>query len=144
MIVRQVIASKGSSNVAAVGPDMSIQDLVCELSNKNIGALLVVDPDETVLGIVSERDIVRAISDDGAVCFDCPVSKYMTNNVETTHFAENIDIVMDKMTTGRFRHMPVVEEGKLAGIISIGDIVKARISDLEMEKKALSDMISGN
>jgi len=144
MIVRQVLSSKGSAGVEAIAPNILIKDMVSILNEKNIGALLVVDPEETILGIISERDIVRAISKDGTICFDCPVSEYMTIRVVTTSYADNVKTVLDQMTAGRFRHMPVVENNKLAGIISIGDIVKARINDLEMEKQALSDLITGN
>ncbi len=95
-------------------------------------------------GILSERDVVRELGNRGAACLTEAVSEYMTSNLQTATRDEQADSVLSRMTEGRFRHMPVVEDGKLVGLITLGDVVKARLSQLAMEKDALEGMIMGH
>jgi CBS domain-containing protein len=106
-----------------------------------VGALVVVEDGDRIIGIVSERDIVRAIAG-GAAALDQPVSSVMTKNVMTCSDGETIDSVMSRMTKGRFRHLPVAENGRLTGIISIGDVVKARIEQVEREAEEMRAYIA--
>ena len=112
------------------------------LSEKRIGAIVVADGD-TPQGILSERDIVRELGKRGEGCLSDVVDTLMTKEMVTCSPEETADQVLQKMTDGRFRHMPVMESGDMAGLISIGDVVKARLSELSMEKNALEDMIKG-
>ena len=114
------------------------------LSERRIGTLIISRDDRAPDGIVSERDIVRQLGRAGASCLSEPVSSIMTTKLVTASLDMRADAVLEKMTEGRFRHMPVVEEGVLVGLISLGDVVKARLSELSMEKDALEGMIRGN
>ncbi len=143
MIVKQILAQKGSTKVETIDPQATISAASQILADKGYGALIVSDTGQDVKGIVSERDIVRALAAQGADCLSQTVSSVMTKKVISCDLAQNAVKILDTMTKGRFRHMPVIVDGKLSGVISIGDVVKARIAEIEMENTALSDMIRG-
>lgn len=140
MIVAHILASKGR-DVATTTADKPISAVVAELSARKIGALVVMDRGR-VAGIVSERDIVKAIGLRGAAILDDPVSSIMTRDVVTCRESDTINGVMTRMTRRRFRHMPVVEDGDLVGIVSIGDVVKARIEEVEHEADELRTYVA--
>lgn len=145
MLVKQILAAKpGGGEVMTVSPDISVGEAAAILSEKRIGSLVVSEDGETPIGILSERDIVREVGRQGSVCLERKVSDIMTRNLTTTTPGENADEVLRKMTQGRFRHLPVMEGGRMVGLISIGDVVKARIDELAMEKQALEGMIMGH
>ena len=142
MLVRQILGMKGGTDVVTIAPDATASDAVRLLSEKRIGAL-VVSSGDTPDGILSERDIVRELGRRGEACLKDSVSDLMTRNLISCTPEDTADHVLEKMTDGRFRHMPVLDGGKMAGLISIGDVVKARLSELSMEKNALEGMIKG-
>lgn len=135
MLVDQILESKGR-DVTTVTPDASIADAVALLNEHNVGALVVSAGDGAVDGIVSERDIVRALGQSPDV-LDRRVSELMVRDVATCHGRANTEDLMNTMTAGRFRHVPIVEDGRLCGIVSIGDVVKARIDELATETQQL-------
>jgi CBS domain-containing protein len=141
MIVNGILSIKGR-NVVTIGPNQTMGEAARILSEKRIGALLVQDGQKPFLGIVSERDIVRAISARGAGALDEPVSRFMTEKVTTCTTQTPINDVMEVMTQGKFRHVPVVEGGTLLGIVSIGDVVKMRLEEIEAEAQAIRDYIA--
>ena len=143
MLVSQILKSKGSEGVVTVSPSLTVAMAAQMLSQKKIGALVISEDGKSLAGIVSERDIVREIGRRGADCLGESVRSIMTARVVTCTRSEPTDNVLQKMTDGRFRHIPVVEGGLLIGLISIGDVVKARLSELSMEKDALEGMIKG-
>ena len=143
MLVRQILGMKGGGDVVTIGADASVTDAVRLLSEKRIGALLVADDGGMPLGILSERDIVRELGRRDEGCLRDSVGEMMTKNLVSCSPDDTADVVLAKMTEGRFRHMPVLENGSLSGLISIGDVVKARLSELAMEKDALEGMIKG-
>lgn len=143
MTVTAILKQKGSDKTITIRPDASMADCVAMLAQHRIGALVVSVDGETLGGIISERDVVRVLSEHGAACLTRPVSTVMTADVESCGVADRALDLLQRMTRGRFRHMPVVRDGKLAAFISIGDVVKYRISEIEMEKLALEDMIRG-
>jgi CBS domain-containing protein len=114
---------------------------VTTLTKRRIGALVVTGPGGRIAGIVSERDVVRALDAKGAAALDAPVAEVMTRKVVTCSERETIAEIMERMTAGKFRHVPVLEQGRLAGIVSIGDVVKARLGELEHEQDALCQYI---
>jgi CBS domain-containing protein len=136
MNVSAILKEKGRS-VATARPEATMQEIVQRLATKKIGAVVVVGAHGRVDGILSERDVIRALARDGAASLDQPVSAYMTVDVITCAEADTLDQLMSTMTAGRFRHVPVVEDGSLVGIISIGDVVKHHIAEVEMEASAL-------
>lgn len=144
MQVAQILKSKGTDGVVTVRSGTPISDVAAILAAKRIGTVVVSDDGETALGILSERDIVRELAAHGGGCLGDPVNAYMTAKLVTCTRGDTADDVLTKMTEGRFRHMPVVEEGKLVGLITLGDVVKARLSELAMEKDALEGMIMGH
>lgn len=144
MLVHQILKSKASDAVVTVKPGTPISDVAAILSEKRIGTVVVSPDGETASGILSERDIVRELARCGAACLTAPVEEYMTTKLQSCKLADTADSVLSRMTEGRFRHMPVVEEGILVGLITIGDVVKSRLSELSMEKDALQDMIMGH
>ena len=111
------------------------------LVGQRVGALVVTGADDRIVGIISERDIVRVLDEKGAAVLDAPVAEVMTRKVVTCDRNETIAEIMERITSGRFRHVPVVEQGRLVGIVSIGDVVKARLSELENEQNALREYI---
>ena len=142
MLVSDILKTKGS-DVVAVPPTMAVSDAAKLLAEKRIGSVLVLDK-EKVAGILSERDIVRTLAAEGASCLDGPVSRLMTAKVVTCRPDQSISDVMELMTTGRFRHVPVVEDGHLAGMISIGDVVKWRLEEAQEEVRQLAAYVSGS
>lgn len=144
MLVHQILKSKSTQGVVTVPPKMPISEVAEILSARRFGALIVSSDGETALGILSERDIVRELGKRGAGCLTDTVADLMTRKLISCSPDETADSVLEKMTDGRFRHMPVVQDGKMVGLISIGDVVKARLAELSMEKDALEGMIMGH
>ena len=122
-------------------PTATLGDAVHLLNTRRIGALVVTGADRRIVGILSERDIVRAVAENGTAALQGPISEAMTRKVVTCTMGDTVAELMERMTTGKFRHVPVVEQGKLAGVISIGDVVKARLHEMEQESDALKDYI---
>ena len=143
MTVARILRMKGNSQVAVIGPARSVAEAAATLSEKRIGALIVSSDGQEVAGILSERDVVRWLGREGASCLNLPVADVMTAKVITCAPEDEVERIMERMTEGRFRHMPVMEDGKLAGVISIGDVVKYRMGQLEHETEALAGMIKG-
>ncbi|MGI5292239.1 CBS domain-containing protein [Nonomuraea polychroma] len=140
MLIGTILRGKGS-DVTTVAPEASVRDLLAKLAEHNIGAVVVSTDGVTIQGIVSERDVVRHLNDRGAAVLDEPVSAIMTTDVRTVGPGDNVDALRRIMTTQRFRHMPVVQNGRLVGIVSIGDVVKSAIEELETEKASLVDYL---
>lgn len=135
MLVDQILDSKGRE-VATVAPDATIADAVDALREHNVGALVVSADGAEVAGILSERDVVRGLAD-GPEMLQHTVGELMVRDVATCHGRTDTEELMGTMTSGRFRHMPVLADGRLAGIVSIGDVVKARIDELATETEQL-------
>lgn len=112
------------------------------LAERRIGALVVTSSEREVAGIISERDIIRVLAEAGTAALELPVRQVMTREVVTCSRADTMSSIMELMTAGKFRHLPVVEEGQLIGIISIGDVIKYRVQEIEFESAALRDYIS--
>ena len=142
MKVRTMIAQKGE-RVLTIQANATIAAAVEILHAEKIGALVVSDDGVGVEGILSERDVVRGLQKHGAALLDKPVSSFMTAPVKTCGMADDIQDIMAQMTRSRIRHLPVVEDGKLRGMISIGDVVKNRLEELEAEANALRDYVTG-
>ncbi|WP_323769071.1 CBS domain-containing protein [Antarctobacter sp.] len=142
MQVHQILKSKGTDGVYTVSPKTKVSEAAKILSEKRIGTVVVSEDGETAMGILSERDIVRELASKGATCLDATVDTYMTADPFTCAREDSADVILAKMTDGRFRHMPVVEDGKMVGLVTLGDVVKARLTELSAEKDALEDMIS--
>ena len=140
MTVEWIINEKGRAVVTA-SAEASLAKIAATLAEKRIGAVVIVERG-AIKGIVSERDIVRAIVKHGGEALAMPVSDWMTAKVVTCRPHDTIDDVMQKMTSGRFRHLPVMENGKLAGIVSIGDVVKKRIEEVEREADQIREYIA--
>ena len=140
MKIEDVVHSKSSRDVVTIGPDASVRDLVALLAEHNVGALVVSEDGETVSGIVSERDVVRRLHADAAV-LEVSVGEIMTADVRTCAAGDDLTDLMQTMTEHRIRHVPVVVEGRLTGIISIGDVVKNRIGELEFERDQLDSYV---
>ena len=143
MSVSEILGSKGGNapQVITTQPDAALQDVAELLAKHKIGALVVLDGSQ-VCGILSERDIVRQIARDKAEALSQTVSQCMTKAVISCTRSDTIDLVMEKMTGGRFRHLPVIEDGKLEGIISIGDVVKRKIEQAERDAEDLKRYIA--
>ena len=141
MNVEHILAAKGR-DVLTIAPDRTLADAARALTERKIGAVVVADAGRTVLGILSERDIVRAVARGGAAALGHPVSQYMTAKVVTCTGHSSINELMEVMTERKFRHVPIVENGRLAGIISIGDVVKHRVAEIEAEHQALREYIA--
>lgn len=142
MRIADILRTKGSS-VATVRPTATLADLIGELARHNVGAMPVVDEDGRLVGIVSERDVVRQLHTHGPEVINAAIAEFMTAGVTTCAPGDNVTDLARVMTTGRFRHLPVVVDGALAGIVSIGDLVKARIDQLESEREQLQHYIAG-
>jgi len=140
MTVKAILSVKGA-DVATIAPGASIAAAAARLAERRIGALVVQGADDRVVGIISERDIVFALAERGAGVLDEPVSQIMTRKVVTCSESETVAAVMERMTTGKFRHVPVIENNRLVGIVSIGDVVKHRLGQIEGETAALRDYI---
>ena len=140
MRISDVLKNKGSG-VLTVAPDMTVSDLLAVLATRNIGAMVVVDPDGPV-GIVSERDVVRKLHEFGVDLLGRPISEIMTAHMITCTPADSVDSLSALMTTNRVRHVPVMEDGRLAGIVSIGDVVKTRMEELQVQQEHLEAYIT--
>lgn len=140
MTVSAILAAKGR-DVATIGVAAKVREAVAILATRRIGALVVMS-EGRLAGIVSERDIVRALADGAAATLERPLAEIMTRAVVTCSEEETIDSVMSRMTRGRFRHLPVITGGRLAGIISIGDVVKARIEQVQREAEEMRAYIA--
>ena len=144
MQVHHILKSKANDSVVTVPSGTTVSDAAKILADKRIGTVVVSDDGVTALGILSERDIVRELAARGAGCLTETVDSYMTAKLVTCARNDDADSILSQMTEGRFRHMPVVEDGKLIGLVTIGDVVKARLTELAMEKSALEGMIMGH
>ena len=142
MLIQQLLNTK-AGGVLTIAPSETVAAAAEVLAAKRIGALIVSGDGSDVLGVISERDIVREIGRRGAVILDEAVSALMTAKVTGCTAADSVDDVMRRMTDGRFRHMTVMEGDRMIGVISIGDVVKAQVAELAMEKDALEGMIKG-
>lgn len=140
MTVGVILAAKGRE-VVSVAPNATLGSAVAVLAAKRIGAVLVLGVDRRIVGILSERDIVRALAARGAGALDEPVSRIMTRNVSTCTEGEAVSSIMERMTEGKFRHVPVTDQGRLVGIVSIGDVVKHRLQEVERNSTAMRDYI---
>ena len=140
MTVARILATKGRE-VLTAQPHRTLKEVAEILAARGIGAVVIADVQGSVLGILSERDIVRALAARGAAALDEPVSQTMTRRVETCNERETIGSIMERMTDGKFRHVPVIDQGRLVGIVSIGDVVKHRLQEMERESAAMRDYI---
>jgi len=141
MHVSQILKEKGRA-VETIERNVSLLDVARRLSDKRIGAVVVVDEAKRIVGIISERDLIRVIGADGPEALNRSLADVMTTNVITCREQDTIDKIMALMTERRIRHLPVVEDGKLAGIVSIGDVVKYRVAEVELEAMAMRDYIT--
>ena len=141
MTVSRILASKGR-NVVTMRPHHTLRDVVDVLAAKHIGALIVTDDEGAMVGILSERDVVRAVAQHGADALEDSVTNYMTKDIVTSAEDEPVLAMVGKMSNGRFRHMPIVRDGKLVGLVSIGDAIKYRLAQMEEEQTALREYIA--
>ena len=142
MLIAQILAGKGS-DVISTRPEATIAEVAGLLKEKRIGAVVVTEADGRLCGIISERDLARGLANYGSKLLDMKVGTLMTSDVVTCSPDDGIETLMQTMTDGRFRHLPVVKDGELTGIISIGDVVKHRLKELEAETHMLQDYIHG-
>ena len=142
MTIADILSHKGDE-IISVAPDATVQGALDLLATHRIGALLVMDPDGAPVGILSERDVVRHIASSGAGVLDGPVSACMTADIVSCAPGETIEGAMATMTRGRFRHLPVMQDGRLVGLVSIGDVVKQRIAEAERDTEELKRYIAG-
>lgn len=140
MTVKNIVSRKGR-DVVTMEPSATLEAAIATLAEHRIGALVVLGADRRVIGILSERDVVRTFAEFGADALTKRVAQVMTREVMTCGEADTAVAIMERMTTGKFRHIPVVEKDRLVGIVSIGDIVKHRLSEMELESAALRDYI---
>jgi CBS domain-containing protein len=143
MPVSTILKAKPSEGVISIAPGATVGEATQLLSTKRIGAVIVSPDGAAMAGILSERDIVRELGRRGAACLADPVEVLMTRNVVTCAPSDRTNDVLQRMTDGRFRHMPVMQGDRLVGLISIGDVVKARLMELSTEVDALEGMIKG-
>jgi len=139
MTVRSILDTKGHQ-ILSVEPDAKLSAAIKTLGERKIGAVLVISQGR-VEGILSERDIVRVLGERGAAALDEPVNAVMTRKVVSCRQSDTVAAIMEMMTLGKFRHLPVIEDGRVVGLISIGDIVKWRVREFELEQEALRDYI---
>ena len=140
MTVKAILSKKGT-DVLTIEPTKNLADATRLLAEHAIGALVVTGADRRIVGIVSERDIVQELAAHGPAALDLALTEVMTRKVTTCSASDTISSVMERMTAGKFRHLPVVEQGRLAGLVSIGDVVKHRLQEMEREQSALRDYI---
>ena len=140
MTVKAILSNKGG-DIISIEPTAILETAVKTLAQHRIGALLVLGPDRRVIGILSERDIVRVLAEQGADVLTKPLAAVMTRKVVTCSETETVGTIMERMTTGKFRHVPVIEQDQVVGVISIGDVVKHRLHEMEQESAALRDYI---
>jgi CBS domain-containing protein len=141
MIVKTILSGKGA-NVVTIEPTTSVADAANILAEKHIGALVVTGAEGRIVGIISERDIVCALAKRGNAALKLPLTEVMTRKVVTCSEDETLSVIMERMTQSRFRHVPVLDGDRLVGIISIGDVVKWRLEELQHEQNALRDYIA--
>lgn len=144
MLVRQILNDKDTQGVLSLDPEAKVSEAVEIMSSKRIGTMIVSVSGDQPDGILSERDVVRELGKRGPECLDDSVSNMMTANPVTCTPEDSSEKVLQMMTDGRFRHLPVMEGGRMVGLISIGDVVKGRLAQLAMERDALEGMIMGN
>jgi CBS domain-containing protein len=140
MTVRAILSRKGN-DVATIEPNAPLAAAMKILAERRIGALVITGADQRIVGILSERDIVRTLAERGPRALDEPLADVMTRKVVTCSQSETVCEIMERMSSGKFRHVPVVEQGRLIGIVSIGDIVKSRLEEMEREQAAMHDYI---
>jgi CBS domain-containing protein len=140
MPVKAILDQKGA-DVTTIQPTADLASAVKLLAERRIGALVVVGPDQRIAGIVSERDIIRVLAERGAAALHQTVRQVMTSTVVTCNRSETVSSIMERMTAGKFRHLPIVEENQLIGIVTIGDAVKYRLQEIEFESAALREYI---
>ena len=140
MNVKEILSVKGR-DVVTIEPNTNLAAAVKVLAERRIGAVVITGPEQRIVGILSERDIVQALAARGVSAFDAKITEVMTRKVTTCTPSDTISSIMESMTAGKFRHVPVVEQGRLTGIISIGDVVKHRLKEIEQESAALRDYI---
>jgi CBS domain-containing protein len=140
MTVKAILSAKGGG-VETIDPNANLAAAVKRLAERRIGALVITGAEHRIVGILSERDIVLKLAARGAAALDMSLADVMTRKVMTCSPADTISSVMERMTQGKFRHLPVVEQGRLVGIVSIGDVVKRRLEQMEREQSALRDYI---
>ena len=140
MHVKNILSAKGG-NVVSIEPTATLETAVRTLVEHKIGALLVLGPDRRIIGILSERDIVRVLAQHGASVLKKPLAQVMTRKVFTCSPSETIGVIMERMTAGKFRHVPVTEQDQVIGVVSIGDVVKYRLQEMEQEHAAMRDYI---
>ena len=140
MKISDVIRGKSSSDIIKIAPEASVRELLALLADHNIGAVIVSGDGSQVDGIVSERDIVRKLNGDDGV-LDAPVEQIMTSVVQTCEPGQDVDELMAQMTEHRIRHIPVIDDGELVGVVSIGDVVKSRITQLTFERDQLDNYV---
>lgn len=140
MNVKTILAAKGD-NVVSIEPTANLAAAAKLLSTHRIGAVVIRGAGGRLAGILSERDIVRAVSDHGAEALTLPVGQVMTRNVMTCGEEDSIADIMEQMTAGKFRHLPVLRDGKLVGVVSIGDVVKQRVGEIEREAEEIREYI---
>ena len=140
MTVDTILAAKGG-DVTTIEPTATLAAAAALLAERKIGAAVVLGAGGRIAGILSERDIVRALAQSGPKALDQPLSQSMTRNVATCAREDSIQSLMERMTAGKFRHMPVVEDNRMVGIVSIGDVVKQRLGEMERESEAMRDYI---
>lgn len=141
LTIGQILKTK-PHGVSTARPDDSVQEIATRLAQRRIGAIVIVGEGGRVAGIISERDIIRLIAEHGVRALSMRASEGMTRDVVTCSRSSTLDEIMTTMTVGRFRHLPVIEDGALVGIISIGDVVKHHIAEVEMEAMAMRDYIA--
>jgi CBS domain-containing protein len=140
MTVQALLSVKGGG-VISIEPTATLEAAAKKLAEHRIGALLVLGPDRRMSGILSERDIVRVLAQQGAAALAQPLSQVMTRKVVTCSPSDTVGVLMERMTIGKFRHVPVVEQEQVVGVVSIGDVVKHRLHEMEQESAALRDYI---
>jgi CBS domain-containing protein len=140
MTVSIILAGKGRE-VVSIEPNTSLASAVKLLAEKRIGAVLIFGAGHRIAGILSERDVVRALAERGTDALDEPVSRTMTRKVSTCSKSETVSSIMERMTEGKFRHVPVVDQSEVVGIVSIGDVVKHRLQEMERDSAAMRDYI---
>jgi CBS domain-containing protein len=140
MTVKSILSSKGR-DVATIEPTATLEDAIALLAQRRIGALVVLGPERRMIGILSERDIVRVLATQGAGALSAPLAQVMTRKVSTCSESDTVSAIMEQMTAGKFRHVPVLDQDRLVGIVSIGDVVKYRLGEMEREQEALRDYI---
>lgn len=144
MTVARILKNKGNTDVVTIGPDATIADASALLGERRIGSVVVTADGSHPDGILSERDIVRALGTRGAAILDLPVTELMTSELQTARPEDLANEALARMTEGRFRHMPVLEDGVLVGLITLGDVVKARLEEAEADRAAMVGMVQGS